>query len=397
MSGPVAIEKRVTWGELFFDLVFVFAVTQVSALLHHDHSWAGVGRAAVMFVPIWWAWVGTSIHANTHDVDNPIDRIGIFAVGLCGLFMALAVPEAYGHRGLLFGVAYLVLRALLAALVFRGPRLVVNAFSIAIFVTGPLLVVGGLLPGGWRVAVWAVAAVIDLSAPALVRRRLAKVRFEASHLPERFGLVLIVALGESIVAIGASAADDPLVPARAFAVAAAFALACGLWWVYFAFAADAVRYAVATARVQTDIIRQVLAYGHLAFVGAVIAVAVGLAEAVAHPTGHLHPGVVGLLFGGCILYLATFGYTRWRMFRLVSWTRLGAAGVVAALLPAGAVLPAAVAVLLLAVAVAGLNVLEHVRVRRAREREDARPEPPAEPERPEPVSGRPEPAPAVES
>jgi low temperature requirement protein LtrA len=84
-SEPTTNEKRVTWAELFFDLVFVFAVTQVSALLHDQHDWAGLGRALVVFVPIWWAWVGTSIHANTHDVDNPLDRIGIFAVALCSL------------------------------------------------------------------------------------------------------------------------------------------------------------------------------------------------------------------------------------------------------------------------------------------------------------------------
>src|SRR5215211_7957715 len=96
VGDALAPEKRVTWGELFFDLVFVFAVTQVSALLHQDHTWAGVGRALVVFVPIWWAWVGTSIHANTHDVDNPTDRIGIFTVALGGLFMALALTDPYG-------------------------------------------------------------------------------------------------------------------------------------------------------------------------------------------------------------------------------------------------------------------------------------------------------------
>src|SRR5687767_4448351 len=96
VAEPKAEEKRVTWAELFFDLVFVFAVTQISHLLHDHHDWAGVGRAVVVFVPLWWAWVGTSIHANTHDVDNPIDRIGIFAVGLCSLFMALALTDPYG-------------------------------------------------------------------------------------------------------------------------------------------------------------------------------------------------------------------------------------------------------------------------------------------------------------
>jgi low temperature requirement protein LtrA len=365
-SGGGVTEKRVTWAELFFDLVFVFAVTEISALLHADHSWPGVGRAIVLFVPLWWAWVGTSVHANTHDVDNPFDRIGIFAVGLCSLFMALAVLQAYGEHGLLYGGGYLALRIVLAVLFFRGRRLILSPFSIGLFVTGPLLLAGGLAHGGWRIGLWAAAGLVDLAGPALLRGRLALVRFEASHLPERFGLFLIIALGESIVAIGVNAVDEPLDAGRLGAVAAAFALACALWWVYFAFAASAVRHAVATAAVQTDIIRQVLAYGHLCLIASVIAVAVGLAEVVAHPTEHLDRAVAALLYGGCALYLATFGYTRWRMYRVVSWTRLSAAGACLALLALASLVPALVALLVLAAVVIGVNVVEAVIVARGR-------------------------------
>lgn len=369
MSVAEPPTKRVTWAELFFDLVFVFAVTAVSALLHEDHSWAGVGRALIVFVPIWWAWVGTSVHANTHDVDNPLDRLGIFGVGLFGLFMALATPEAYGDRGVLFGAAYLALRVILAALVFRGPRLTLNSFSVALFVTGPLLLLGGFLHGNARIAVWALAALIDLAVPALVRRRLARIHFDAHHLPERFGLFLIIALGESIVAVGVSASGSTLTPGVLTAVAASFALACGLWWVYFAFAADAVRHAVATASVQTDIIRQVLAYGHLVLTASVIAIAVGMAEVVHHPGHHLDLAVVALLYGGGALYLATFGYTRWRMFRTWATVRLVGAASVLALLPVAALLPALVALIALVAVVVGVNLVEYARIRRARVRD----------------------------
>lgn len=229
---PASVTKRVTWAELFFDLVFVLAITQLSARLHDDHDLLGVARAAILFIPIYWAWVGTSIHADTHDVDNAVDRLGVFAVGLCGLFMALAVPEAFGDRGVFFGVSYLAARAVLAALVFRAPRFSLNSFSVGLFLTGPVLVVGGLLPSGPRTAVWAAAAAVDLAVPALVRGRLAGVRFDHAHLPERFGLFLIIALGESIVAVGAPAAQaDELDALTVAAVAAAFVLACGLWWV----------------------------------------------------------------------------------------------------------------------------------------------------------------------
>jgi low temperature requirement protein LtrA len=361
---PEVREKRVTWAELFFDLVFVFAVTQVAALLHADHSWAGVLRALVVFVPIWWGWVGTSVHANIHDVDNPIDRIGIFAVGLASLFMAMATTQAYGSRGLLFGISYLMLRVILAALVFRGPRLTLNAFSVALLVTGPLLTIGGLVGDpDLRLAIWGLAALVDLGAPALLRRRLALVRYEASHLPERFGLFLIIALGESIVGIGMGAVAD-LTVARGVAVAAAFALTCALWWLYFAFAAGAMRHALEVAEIKTDVIRPVLAYGHLIFIAAIIAVAVGLAEVVAHPGDHLHLPVAALLFGGCALYLVGFGYTRWRMFRKASVQRLGTAAGLLVLLPVATLLPAVGALLLLTALMVALNALEAVLSRR---------------------------------
>jgi low temperature requirement protein LtrA len=369
-TEPPGPEKRVTWAELYFDLVFVFAVTQVSALLRDDHSWAGIGRALIVFVPVWWAWVGTTIHANRHDVDTSHDTIGIFTVGLGSLGMALALPGAYTDRGLLFGASYLFLRIVLAVLVFRDWRgIAVNSFSVGVFVTGPLLLIGGLTHGTARVVLWALAATTDLVTPRLVRTRLASLRYDANHLPERFGLFLIIALGESLVQVGVTASAGPLTPARLGATVAAYVLACALWWVYFIFAARAVRYAMGAAQVQAEVIRPVFAYGHLLFICGIVAVAVGLAETEAAPTEPLAWGPAGLLVGGCALYLATFGYTRWRMFHKVSWTRVSAAGVCLALLPLTGRVAGLVELTVLALVVVALNVLEAVVVRRARVRE----------------------------
>ena len=352
-----------TWAELYFDLVFVFAVTQVTALLHDDHSWAGVGRALVLFVAVYWGWVGTSIHANTADVDTPNGRLGIFAVGLCSLLMALAVPEAYGERGLLFGIGYMLLRIVLAAVVFRGPRMSLNAFSVGLLVTGPLLVLGAFFDGNVRTAIWALAALVDLAVPAVVRRRLVGVHFDPSHLPERFGLFVIIALGESIVAIGVPAAGaEDLTGWQVTAVCTAFVLACSLWWVYFAFAAAAVAHALEQAEVQTDIVRRIFSYGHLAFVAGIIAFAVGMGEVVAHPEDRLDVAVAALLFGGCALYLLTFVYTRWMMFRQWSVTRLTAAAAVAVLFPGGLLIPGLAALALLVVVTVVLNLEEHRQV-----------------------------------
>jgi low temperature requirement protein LtrA len=365
-DGNQDTEIRVTWAELFFDLVFVFAITGVSGLLRGEQSWGGVLRALIVFVPVYWCWVGASIHANTHDIENGLDRVGVFAVGLGGLFMALALPGAYEQRAALFAASYYAARLILVGLVWRGRRMPLVTYLVPVLVSGPLLLAGAFLPPVVREALWAMAGLIDLATPTVVRRRLLGVRFSPAHLTERFGGFLIIALGESIVAIGApAAAARHLDGAVVATVAAAFVLACALWWVYFVYAASAIRFALRTASVPGDIIRQVLTFGHLSFIGSVIAVSVGVADAVAEPGHRLGGPAIGLLFGGCALYLATFGYTRWRMFRKVSTTRLGAAAVVLVLLPIAPWLPALALLSVLAVIVVALNVLEGLRVRRA--------------------------------
>jgi low temperature requirement protein LtrA len=366
VSSETSTEKRVTWAELFFDLVFVVAVTEMSALVEHDHSWAGLLRALVVFVPIYWMWVGTAIQTNLQDATRPLLRLRIFAVALTGIFMALSLGEAYGDLGLVFAISYwagrLILGTGLLRQIVRGRSVPLNPYTISMFITGPALVVGALVHGDAREIIWAAAALIDLSTPSLTRRQLRLLHFDASHLAERFGLFLLIALGESVVAVGTSTPLGELTVSGGFAVAAAFALTCGLWWVYFHFAADAMRHSLATARVQLDITRLVLSYGHLSFIAAIVVVAVGLRESIAHPTEQLSWAVTGLLFGGTALYLATFGFTRWAMFRLVSWTRLSAAAAVLLLLPLAPHIPALVSLTCLALVLAVLNGIELMRV-----------------------------------
>ncbi|MBD0694029.1 low temperature requirement protein A [Streptomyces sp. CBMA123] len=358
-------EKRVTWAELYFDLVFVFAITQVSGLLHHQHDLTGLFRALVVFVPVYWCWVGTTVQANIRDVDNLRDRLGILLVGLTGLFMALAIPAAYGSRGVLLGAAYWSARVVLLLLLARVPGVWRGPYGAGVLVSGPLLLVGGLLPDGPRLALWAAAALCDLSAPLVFRRRLANVAYHPSHMPERFALFLLVAIGESIVGIGGPAAAARLDVPELIAVAAAFTISAGLWWQYFVYAADAMRHAVEVADSRRDVVRRIFQYGHLALAAGVIGVAVGFEETVADPWRTLGAGSVALLYGGCGLYLLTFGYTRWMMFRRVSTTRIVAAVVVLGLVPAMVRLPALVVLVTLALLLVVLNGVEQLRVARA--------------------------------
>jgi low temperature requirement protein LtrA len=365
MTAPMP-ERRVTWAELFFDLVFVFAVTEVAALLHAEQTGLGLARAVVVFVPIYWTWVGATMRVNIIGAERAGTQMWLFVVAFCGLLMALAVPDAYHSRALLFAFAYWAARTVLLLTMPKHGRLHWHPYTVSVFGTGPLLVLGAALPPTPQLAVWALAAVIDLSTPTVLRSRLRGMQFAPAHLAERFGLFLLIALGESVVAVGAPAAAASSIDVDVLlAVAAAFGFTAGLWWVYFHFAADAMRYALSVAQVQLDIARHVLSYGHLMFIAAVISVGVGMREVVGHPADQLSWSVVALLFGGCAWYLATFSYTRWEMFRKISWTRLAGAGAVLVALPAAPFLPGWVALAVLALIVAALNAWEATRVRAA--------------------------------
>ena len=361
MSEPVAEAegKRVSWAELFFDLVFVFAVTQISRFVHDDHSVLGSVQAFVVFLLVYWVWVGAAIQGNAFDMDQARRRLALFAIGLCGLVMALSVTQAYDGRGLAFAVSYWVARIVLVVGLVDRRAFSLRPYTVSAYVTGPLLVIGALVPSPARLVVWSVAAALDLAMPTLRRKALASLHFDAGHLTERFGLFVLIALGESVVAIGAPLATaDHLFAIDLIAVGVSFCFVVGLWWVYFHLAADAMRYALATASVQFTVTRHVLSYAHLAFVWAVILVAVGMEETVAHPLERLSAVIAVLLVGGCVLFLATFGYTRWMMFHLLSRTRLTAAGCAALVLPISLFVPALATLSLLTVILAALNLWE---------------------------------------
>lgn len=350
--------KRVTWLELFFDLVFVVAVTSTATLLGLEHSWLGVARACTVFVPVFWVWVGTTMHANLHEVDTVRGRLGVFTVALCGLMLSLAVPGAFAGTAVLFGAAYWGARIVLYVTVVGQPhRYAFATFTVGAFLTGPLFLGGAFLPVGPRTILWAVAAATDLSVPFLVRRRLAEVPFDADHLAERFGTFVLIALGETVVSTAEGAAHH-VEPLKLAAVGSAFVVCCGLWWVYFAQAARAIHHALEAATARIEIIRPVLSYGHLAFIAGIVGVAVGLGAAVEEPMAPLHQDVAAILYGGAAVYLGTFGFTRWRMFRSVSVPRLATAAICLGAIPMAAMMPAIASVIALGLLLVALAVVE---------------------------------------
>ncbi|MEP6651137.1 MAG: low temperature requirement protein A [Lapillicoccus sp.] len=168
---------------------------------------ARAGPSLVVFVLVYWIWVGAATQGNEFDMDQARRRLALFAIGLCGLVMALSVTEAYADRGLAFALAYWAARVILVVGLLDRRRFVFMPYTVSAFVTGPVLVAGALLPATPRLAVWAAAAALDLAMPTLRRRSLNALHFDADHLTERYGLFVLIALGESIVAIGVPVAS----------------------------------------------------------------------------------------------------------------------------------------------------------------------------------------------
>ncbi|MGH3714203.1 MAG: low temperature requirement protein A [Micromonosporaceae bacterium] len=363
-----AEEQKVSWSELFIDLVWVFGITQIAAALAHGHGLGDVALSLLLLLPLWWGWVGTTVYANAAGarIETAYGRLVLFAVAGCVFTMAVALPTAYGGGGLLFAGAYTVLRIVLWSAIrplrfYGAPGL--DPFGIGLFFAAPLFLAGGFLDGPWRVALWTVAAFTEIAGPRLLGKRLAGLHFETAHLPERFGLFMIIVLGETIVATGSAAAAGAGAgrapgPAVLGALALGFVLIVALWWTYFHFAASAVRHALRTANVQARIVRDVFTYAHLAYVIALIGVAVGLKKLLAHPLEHPHSVLELLLAPGAALYLLGFSYARWRMFGAPTVFRAAAAGLCLVLAAAAPLLPLVVTAALVAAILVALNALE---------------------------------------
>jgi low temperature requirement protein LtrA len=343
-------ERRVTPLELFFDLVFVFALTQVTGFLSDHPTWPGLARGLALLAALWWAWVCYSWLTNNavRAEEATPARLVVLAAMAAMLVASLAVPDAFGEAGILFGGAYFVVRLLHLALYafttgdFPEARRAVIAFAPG-FLGGPaLLVVAGALSGSAQGVLWAFALAIDYGVALL--RGVAGFRLHAGHFVERHGLIIIIALGESIVAIGVGAAG--LEPGVGVVLAAVLGvvLAAGLWWAYFDYVALAAegRLIRAPRHERATMARDSYSYLHLPMVAGIVLVALGIKKTLAHiedPLGTI-PAVA--LCGGVALYLLGHNAFRLREVGSVSVPRLAATAVSLALIPAAVRLPALV-------------------------------------------------------
>jgi low temperature requirement protein LtrA len=362
-------EHQVTPLELFFDLVFVFAITQVTSLLSHDATWAGVLHGMLVLVALWWAWTGYAWLTSTLDVDEGGVRLAMLAAMGAMLVAALAVPGAFADDAVLFGVAYLLVRLLhivLYAIVGRDdPDLLaaVLRFAPTSIFGASLLVLAGFLKGDVRIVVWVVALAIDYVGPAVLGAGRGW-RVAPEHFAERHGLVILIALGESIVAIGVGAGFE-LTTRVIIAAGLAIVVVSALWWLYFDVAAIFARTRLreATGVEQARLARDAYSYLHLPMVAGIVLFAFGLKTTLGHVGDELDTVPAVGLCGGVALYLLAHIAFLFRATRRLFRRRTVGAVVLLALIPAATAIPALAALGLVSLVCSLIVAYEVIRYR----------------------------------
>ena len=310
-------DSKVTFVELFFDLVFVLAVTQLSHSLLHHLTVAGLIETTLLLMAVWWVWVYTSWVTNWLDPGRTPVRLMLFALMLAGLVLSTSIPDAYGARGLAFAGAYVFMqvgRSLFTLWALRGgnPDQYRNFQRISCWLalSGVFWIAGGLAEGNARLGMWVVALVVEyVSAavgfwtPRLGRSTTADWDIEGGHMAERCGLFIIIALGESILVIGSAFGKLPWTTVTVAAFLSAFIGSVAMWWIYFNIGAEAGSRRIAGSSDPGRLARIAYTYMHLPLVAGIIGAAVGDELVLAHPTGHLDGKTAAALLGGPALYL----------------------------------------------------------------------------------------------
>jgi low temperature requirement protein LtrA len=366
-------EERVSPLELFFDLVFVFAFTQVTGMMSANPTWSGIGEGILVLWAIWWAWAAYAWLTNFVDADETLARVTIFVSMAAMLIAALAIPEAFGDYGVLFGCAYFVVRALhIFFFAYANDDVdvaqAVRNLSWTALPAPALLIIAGLLDGPAQAALWIVALAIDNAGPYVTG--VEGYRVSPSHFAERFGLIIIIALGESIVAIGIGAEGIPLDAGVVAAALAAVAISVALWWAYFDVVAVVAerRFRQAEPSERNRIARDSYSYLHMWMIAGIVLLAMGIKKTLEHTELALDTVPAAALFGGVAMYLIAHVGFRLRNVRTLNKQRLAVAVLCLALIPLGTSVDALVAIYILALCVVGLIVYEAVRFREARER-----------------------------
>jgi low temperature requirement protein LtrA len=338
--------ERVTPLELFFDLVFVLALTQCTALMAHHPTWEGLAQGLLVLGMLWWSWTGYSWLTSVIDPEEGAVRLVMFGAMAALLLVSLCVPEAFGDLALAFALIYgLVRSAHIALFMLASPdddalRHSVLALAASTAVAVALLATASLFDGLAQGALWALALLLDMGGPYFFGS--GGWKLVPGHFAERHGLIVIIALGESIVAIGLGA-DHELSLGIAAAAVLGVGLTAAMWWVYFDIVAivAARRLAGAEAgKVQNEMARDSYSYLHLPMVAGIVLVALGLKKTIGHFDANLDTVPAFALLGGLAAYLLGHVAFRYRHIHTINRQRLLLALVLLLLVPVATEMPA---------------------------------------------------------
>ena len=369
---PAEADRPVAPLELFFDLVFVFAFTQVTTLLSGNPTWSGLGHGLLILTAVWAAWASYAWLTTTIDAEIDLVLAAVLVATGAMFVAALAVPEAFGRHGVLFGVAFLIVNAMQMALYAHGARderdLLAAVIRVAPWVFGGslLILVAGFVDGGARVALWLAALAVGFIVPGLLDVR--GFRVQPAHFAERHGLIVIIAIGESLVAIGIAAEHTPLDAGAVGTAVLGLVAAVSFWLSYFDFFAIRGRRLLAarSGAERTAFARDLYTYLHLPMVTGIILFAFAMKVAIADRGDELGTVESVALCGGPALFLFSFVAVRYRVSRTFGRGRLTAAVACTVLIPVAREVPAVAALGLLALVWMGLHAYELIWFREAR-------------------------------
>jgi low temperature requirement protein LtrA len=365
-------EQRVTPLELLFDLVFVFAFTQVTTVLSDDPTWSGLGHGLLILAALWWAWAAYAWLTNT--VDPELGAVwGAMLLAMGAMFVAaLAVPDAFGRHGVVFGVAFLIVNVMHLTLYALGARddrdllAAILRYAPLALSGAALIVAAGFVHGALRPLLWLAALAVGLFGPIL--GDLSGWRLQPDHFVERHGLIVIIAIGESLVAIGLGARDTRLGASVIVAAVLGLVVVTSFWLAYFDFFQIRGRQLLAdrSGADRTGLARDLYTYLHLPMVAGVVLFAFALKKTLAHVGDDLDTVPAFGLCGGPALYLLAFVALRFRVGRTLGGGRLVAAIACASLWPVAVVVPALIALALVATVWVALHAYEIIWWREAR-------------------------------
>jgi len=366
LSAAMREGERVRPLELFFDVVFVLAITQCTSFMSDRPTWEGLAQALLILAFLWWAWTGYAWLTSVVDPEEGAVRIAIFAAMAALLIVAICIPGAFDDLALEFALAYGAVRAghiaifILASRDEPALRSSVSGLAVGTAIAVGLLIGASFLDGTAQGAVWVLALLIDLGEPYLFGAE--GWMLVPAHFAERHMLIMIVALGESVVAIGVGA-EVSLSAGIAAAAVLGIALVAGMWWIYF----DVVALVSMQRLIQApegaernELARDSYSYLHFPMVAGIVLAALGLKKTLAHVDDPLEIAPAFALMGGLAFYLLGLVSFRWRHVHTINRHRLLFALVLLAAFPAATELPALAVLTSVAVALCAMIAWEHV-------------------------------------